>query len=54
MEKKMANYSSTLAWRFPRTEPGELQFMGLQRVGHNCMTNFHFHKIPKLGAPSLV
>ena len=22
--------------------PGVLRFMGLQRVGHNCVTNFHF------------
>ena len=54
MEKEMATHCSTLAWRIPRTEPGELQFMGLQRVGHDCTTNFHFHRIPKLGAPSLV
>ena len=30
------NYSSILAWRIPWTEePGGLQFMGLQRVGHD-------------------
>ena len=35
---------STLAWRIPRTEePGGLQSMGSQRVGHDCATNFHFH-----------
>ena len=29
-------YSSILAWRIPRTEePGQLQSMGLQRVGHD-------------------
>ena len=29
MEKKMATYSSTLAWKIPRTkEPGGLQSMG--------------------------
>ena len=29
--------SSILAWRIPWTEePGGLQFIGLQRVGHNC------------------
>ena len=29
-------HSSILAWRIPWTEePGELQSLGLQRVGHN-------------------
>ena len=36
LEKGMANYSSILAWRIPQTEePGGLQCMGLQRVGHD-------------------
>ena len=36
LEKEMATHSSTLAWRIPwRVEPGRLQSMGLQRVGHN-------------------
>ena len=36
LEKRMAIYSSTLAWRIPWTEkPGRLWSMGLQRVGHN-------------------
>ena len=35
-EKTMAPYSSTLAWKIPWTEePGGLQTMGLQRVGHD-------------------
>ena len=35
-EKGMATYSSILAWRSPWTEEyGGLQFMGLQRVGHD-------------------
>ena len=35
-KKAMATYSSTLAWKIPWTEePGGLQSMGLQRVGHN-------------------
>ena len=39
MEKEMTIHSSTLAWKIPWTgEPGELQPMGLQRVGHNCVT----------------
>jgi len=36
LEKEMATHSSTLAWKIPWTEePGGLQSMGLQRVGHN-------------------
>ena len=36
LEKGMAAHSSILAWRIPWTEePGELQSMGSQRVGHN-------------------
>ena len=36
LEKEMATHSSTLAWKVPWTEePGRLQFMGSQRVGHN-------------------
>ena len=36
MEKEMATHSSILVWRIPRTEePGRLQSIGLQRVGHD-------------------
>ena len=36
LEKEMATHSSFLAWRIPRSkEPYGLQFMGLQRVGHD-------------------
>ena len=36
LEKEMATYFSILAWRIPWTEePGRLQSMGLQRVGHD-------------------
>ena len=36
LEKEMAAYSSILAWRIPwREEPGRLQSMGSQRVGHD-------------------
>ena len=39
LEKEMATHSSTLAWRIPWTqEPGRLQPMGLQRVGHDWVT----------------
>ena len=35
-EKAMAPHSSTFAWRIPWTEePGGLQSMGSQRVGHD-------------------
>ena len=34
--KEMAIHSSTIAWKIPwAEEPGRLQSMGLQRVGHN-------------------
>ena len=36
MEKEMATHSSILAGKIPRMEePGGLQFVGLQRVGHD-------------------
>jgi len=36
LEKEMAIHSSTIAWKIPWTEePGRLQSMGLQRVGHD-------------------
>ena len=35
-EEEMATYSSSLAWRMPRTEEsGGLQSLGSQRVGHS-------------------
>jgi len=36
LEEEMAPHSSILAWKISRTEePGGLQFMGSQRVGHD-------------------
>ena len=36
LEKEMAIHSSTIAWKIPWTEePGRLQSMGSQRIGHN-------------------
>ena len=36
LEEGLATHSSILAWRIPWTEePGGLQSMGLQRVGHD-------------------
>ena len=43
LEKGMATHSSILAWRIPWTEePGGLQPMGSQRVGHDWVTNNSF------------
>ena len=43
LEEGTATHSSILSWRIPWTEePGGLQSMGSQRVGHNCAKNFHF------------
>ena len=40
LEKEMATHSSILAWRIPwREEPGRLQSMGSQRVGHDWATS---------------
>ena len=37
-EKEMATHSSILSWEIPWTEePGGLQSMGLQSVGHNLV-----------------
>ena len=36
LEKEMATHSSILAWEIPWTEePGRLQSIGLQRIGHD-------------------
>ena len=36
LEKEMATHSSTLAWKVPwMEEPGRLQLMGSERVGHD-------------------
>ena len=40
LEKEMATHFSILAWKIPRTEePGRLQSIGSQRVGHNTVTS---------------
>ena len=44
LEKEMATHSSILAWKIPWMEdPGRLQSMGSQRVGHNWATSLHFN-----------
>ena len=36
LEKEMATHSSILAWKIPWTEePGRLESLGSQRVGHD-------------------
>ena len=46
LEKGIATHSSILAWEIPWTEePGGLQSMGLQRVGHDLLTKQqHIHQ----------
>ena len=44
LEKEIATHSSIRAWRIPwMEEPGGLQSMGSQRVGHDWVTSLHFH-----------
>ena len=44
LEKGMTTHSSILAWRIPWTEePGQLQSMGLKRVGPDWATNTQTH-----------
>ena len=43
LEKETATYSSIDAWKISWTEePGGLQSMQLQKVGHNWATSLHF------------
>ena len=40
LKKGRATHSSILAWRIPWTEePGRLQSMESERVGHDCVSN---------------
>ena len=42
--KGMATHSSILAWRIPWTEePGGLQCLGLQRIGHDLVTKKQYN-----------
>ena len=44
LEEEMATHSSVLAWKIPwMEEPGRLQSMGSQRVGHDWATSLHHH-----------
>ena len=47
----MATHSRILAWEIPWTEePGELQSMGLQTVGHDLVTK----RLPPVSLSSLL
>ena len=49
LEKEMATHSSTVAWKIPwMEEPGRLQFMGLQRVGHDWVASLSLSCVKKL------
>jgi len=54
LEKEMAIHSRTIAWKIPWTEePGRLQPMGSQRVGHDWVTSLSFFlSLRYLGYPS--
>ena len=44
LKKGMATHSNILAWRIPWTEePGGLQSMGLQSIGHDRETNININ-----------
>ena len=46
LEKEMATHSSILAWEIPwAEEPGGLQSMGSQRVGHNWAAKWQLRTI---------
>ena len=46
LEKEMVTHSSILAWRILwMEEPGRLQSMGLERVGHDRVTSLYFTTI---------
>ena len=47
LEKEIATNSSVHAWRSLWTEePSGLQFMEMQRVGHDSVTRTHTHTLP--------
>ena len=52
LEKEMAIHSRTVAWKIPRTEePGRLQSMRAQRVGHDWVTSLSFPYTVGAGFP---
>ena len=56
LEKDMGTHSSILAWKIPwMEEPGGLQSMGSQRVGHDWATSLSsfLHNLPPILPPPL-
>ena len=46
LEKEMATHSTIFVWKIPwKEEPGKLQSMGSQRVGHNWATSLSLWKL---------
>ena len=46
LEEGVATHSSILAWRIPWTEePGRLQYIGSQRIGHKLRDLAHTHTL---------
>ena len=55
LEKEMVTHSSILAWKIPQTEePGGLQSMGSQRVGHDWATSLSLSLNPSLNVVFLL
>ena len=53
LEKEMTPHSSTLAWKIPwMEEPGGLQSIGSQRIGHNWAISLYLSIVTQL-SPSL-
>ena len=53
-EEEMAIHSCTLSWKTPWTEePGGLQSMGSQKVGHDCVTSPTFYLKISVSTPQL-
>ena len=53
LEKGMTTHSSILAWEIPSTEePGRLQSMGLQRIGHKLAAE-RMNKLSITRAPTI-
>ena len=49
LEKEMATHSNILAWEIPWTEePGGLQSLGSQKVGHDWVTNTHTWELERI------
>ena len=46
LEKELTTHSSILAWRMPwAKEPGRLQSMGLQKVGHDWAADSYYFSL---------